>query len=152
MLHNQQERQTEKEWLTNAILRMRNELVVCPKCRTENFVNPSGKFVCESCKAVLAPPIIVAGNYRLAVCNKKPVYEYITCSISENWNVKTGEIVESRRTPGLFGLKNLTRDVWQLILKDGTSRPIEPDKSAPLLNGNKVNFGNGTTAIIEQSV
>jgi DNA-binding helix-hairpin-helix protein with protein kinase domain len=153
LLHNPQQRQTEKEWLTNCILRLRHDLVVCPNCGNENFVNPeTGKFDCGGCNNTFAPPIIVSGNFRVTVSKGKFVYEYVSRQDSENWNVKTGEIVESRRTPGLFGLKNLTCDVWQLTKRDGTTQPIATDQFAPLLNGNQVNFGNGTTAKIEQYV
>jgi DNA-binding helix-hairpin-helix protein with protein kinase domain len=153
LLRNPQQRQTEKEWLTNCILCLRHDLVVCPKCGTENFVNPStGNFVCGGCKSTLAPPVIVSGNFRVAASKGKAVYEYVTKQNSEEWNKKTGEIIESPKTPGLFGLKNLTNDVWQLILKDGSTRPIEPSKAAPLLNGNSINFGNGTTVQVTQNI
>jgi len=153
LLHNPQKRQTEKEWLTNVILRMRDELVVCPKCREENFLdNHRGNFVCTNCKSTLAPPMIRSGRFSEAVYNGKIIYEYITRQDSEVWDVQTGLIVESTKTPGLFGLKNLTKDVWQFILKDGTSRPIDPNKIAPLLNDSQINFGNGTTATIKQNV
>ena len=58
------------------------------------------------------------------------------------------QFVESKKTPGLFGLKNLTERKWMLTTKSGSTRDIAPGEAAPMLVGNQLAFGNGFTAEI----
>jgi serine/threonine protein kinase len=152
LLHDPQKRQTEMEWITNVILRLRNDLVVCPTCGSENFADiQTGRFVCTECKGIFTPPVINSGKYLVAAGKGKKIHENITSENSEIWTKQTGLIVESKKTAGLFGLKNQTGDVWQLILKNGTTRPVKPGEAAVLLNGNRINFGNGAQIEIKQT-
>ena len=141
---------TEKEWLEKILLRMRHELITCPVCGGEIFAdmeNPT--FICEDCKQRLRrPPIIQSGKYKVAVCKDKKIYQYITNQSKQLLNTCVAVVVESKKTPGLFGLKNQTQDTWMLTTKSGKTRPIAPGESAPLLLGNKISFGNGTESTI----
>lgn len=154
-LQNPNKRQTEKEWIRNVILRMRNELSICPKCGDEMFVdteNITDTVSCSNskCKASFTrPPIIESSKYKVVIYRDKPIYEYLTSKDSENFDLITGEVVESKKTPGLFGLRNKTNNTWILTTKSGDTRNIEPDSTCPLLAGNKINFGNGTTVEIK---
>lgn len=141
---------TEKEWLRNVLLRMRHELITCPVCGGKIFVDMTkGSFSCSDCKSMLQrPPIIQSGSYKVAVCKDKKVYQYITNRTEQKLNVCTGIVVESKKTPGLFGLKNKTKETWVLTTKSGKPRPIAPDEAVPLLVGNTISFGNGTEATI----
>ena len=140
----------EKEWLEKVLLRMRHELITCPTCDSEIFAdmeNPS--FICDDCKHFIQrPPIIQSRNYKVAICKDKKIYQYITNQNKSLLGTCTGIVVESKKTTGLFGLRNLTEDVWMLTTKSGKTRSIAPNEVAPLLVGNKISFGNGTDAII----
>jgi len=150
ILHNPQARQTEKEWINQIILRMRNELVICPFCKEEQFADIHNNSIqCLSCKKTFTrPPIISSGNNQVVVYAKKPIYEYITNNHSENYKQQTGIVVESNKTPGLFAIRNQTNDTWILRLRDGSSRPVKPDEPAPLIVGYTISFGNGHFANI----
>ena len=141
---------TEKEWLEKVLLRMRHELITCPACGNEIFAdmeNPS--FVCTDCNYLIqCPPIIQSRNYKVVICKEKKIYQYITNQNKALLGTCTGNIVESKKTAGLFGLKNLTEDTWLLITKSGKTRSIAPNETVPLLVGNKISFGNGTEAMI----
>lgn len=129
---------------------MRHELITCPVCGGEIFAdmeNPT--FICEDCKQRLRrPPIIQSGKYKVAVCKDKKIYQYITNQSKQLLNTCVAVVMESKKTPGLFGLKNQTQDTWMLTTKNGKTRPIAPGESAPLLLGNKISFGNGTESTI----
>lgn len=141
---------TEKEWLEKVLLRMRHELITCPACGNEIFAdmeNPS--FACTDCNYLIqCPPIIQSRNYKVVICKEKKIYQYITNQNKALLGTCTGNIVESKKTAGLFGLKNLTEDTWLLITKSGKTRSIAPNETVPLLVGNKISFGNGTEAMI----
>mgnify|MGYP002576390675 CR=1 FL=1 len=141
---------TEKEWLEKVLLRMRHELITCPACGNEIFAdmeNPS--FACTDCNYLIqCPPIIQSRNYKVVICKEMKIYQYITNQNKALLGTCTGNIVESKKTAGLFGLKNLTEDTWLLITKSGKTRSIAPNETVPLLVGNKISFGNGTEAMI----
>lgn len=150
VLMNPNLRITEKEWLTKVLLRMRHELIVCPACGGEIFTDmENNTFSCPDCHHVLQrPPIIQSGEYEVAVCKGKTIYQYITNKNKPLLNKETGMIVESKKTPGLFALSNQTADTWILTTKSGNTRPIAPNEFAPLLVGNQIAFGNGTNVTI----
>ncbi len=77
------------------------------------------------------------------------MYLNITNRNTQLLNTCTGMVVESKKTPGLFALRNQTNDTWILTTKSGNTRPIAPNEVAPLLVGNQIAFGNGTNAIIK---
>ena len=142
---------SEKEWIENILLRMRHELVKCPSCGNEIFLDTEkNDFRCSDCSfhVDLRVPIIQAGKYKVAVNRDKKSYQYITDSSKQKLYVCTGEIVESKKAPGLFGLKNLTQNVWMLTTKNKNNRPIAPGEVVPLLIGNEIAFGNGSSAKI----
>lgn len=130
---------------------MRHELVKCPSCGNEVFLDTEkNDFRCSDCSfhIDLRVPIIQAGKYKVAVNRYKKIYQYITDSSKQKLYVCTGEIVESKKAPGLFGLKNLTQNVWMLTTKNKNNRPIAPGEVVPLLIGNEIAFGNGSSAKI----
>lgn len=148
MLENPQSRYMEKEWLTNVVLRMRNDLVVCPTCSEENFAD-NGLFECGKCKNQFKSPVLVLGKNNICVSSNKKVHETVINNNSENYSQITGEFVESKKTPGLFALRNLTAENWVLKKKDNTSTMVKNGELAPLLVGNTIEFGNGNSALIK---
>lgn len=150
-MHEPGRRITEKEWLEKVLLPMRHELIKCPSCGNEVFLD-MGKtgFCCTDCAYSITQrmPIIQAGHYKIAASTGKKIYQYITNSKKQLLNTCTGEIVESKKTSGLFGLKNKTQDTWILTTKGGNTRPIASEEVAPLLIGNEIAFGNGDSAQI----
>lgn len=151
VMHEPGRRITEKEWLEKVLLRMRHELVKCPACGNEIFLDiEQNNFVCSDCQYKIQQrmPIIQSGSYRVAADRDKKVYQYITNSYKQLLNTCTGIIVESKKTSGLFGLRNLTQETWILTMKNGKTRPIEPGETVPLLIGNEIAFGNGSKATI----
>lgn len=141
---------TEKEWLVKVLLRMRHELIICPVCGGEIFVDiEHNLFTCGDChRQIQRPPIIQSRNYKVVACKGKKIYQYITNQNDQKLNICSATIVESKKTQGLFGMRNETNDTWILTTKSGKTRPIAPNEAAPLLVGNIISFGNGTEAII----
>lgn len=141
---------TEKEWLEKTLLRMRHELITCPKCGGEIFIDMEKDIqTCPDCGTRMnRPPIIQMDNYNVAICKDKRIFQYITDKNKIEFNTCTGVVVESKKTPGLFGLTNKTTDTWILTTKSGKIRSISPNEVVPLLIGNQISFGNGTNAII----
>lgn len=148
-LHNPGIRITEKEWLTELLLPLRHSLIRCPHCGREIFarITDQPTFTCEDCgHTSTRPPLLQSGNFKVVPCPNKKIYQYITDRGQPKLHACTGIIVESKKTPGLYGMRNLTSNTWILTTKSGKTRSIEPQQAAPLLVGNMISFGNGTTA------
>lgn len=146
-LHQPEVRKTEKEWLQNVLLRMKHELVNCPQCGEEVFMDLNkNSFQCTSCsfQSKNRPPIIQAGDFKIVVNRDKTINRYVTDN-SQLSMKKSGIIVESKKNPGVFALRNLTTDTWTLTKKDASSRLVAPNEVAPLLVGNIISFGNGNS-------
>lgn len=137
----------EKEWLEKALLRMRNELIKCPLCDGEIFAQTTGDtFGCADCNQTLQrPPVISSGGFNVVACKEKKVYQF-TSEEQDLYNC-IGLVVESKKTPGLFGLRNLTHNTWMLTTKKGITRSIAPGEVAPLLVGNLISLGNENVII-----
>lgn len=154
LLKNPSKRQTEKEWINNVLLKMKNELSLCPKCATELFINTQkseSQVQCTNSKCKHAfnrPPIIQSGKHNFVIYKNKLFFEYLVNKDSLNFKDQVGIIVESVKRPGIFGLKNQSKNNWVLTTKSGENKNIEPDGTCPLLVGNIINFGNGTVAKI----
>ena len=148
-LHNPGLRITEKEWLNRVLLPMRHDLVRCPSCGGEIFAHAEDIYPCDDCGQQLQRlPMIQSGNFKIHIFERKEIYQYVTNASKPLLNTCTGMVVESKKRPGVYGLRNLTGDTWMLTTKSGTARPIAPQEVAPLLVGNTLSFGNGTEATI----
>jgi len=145
-LLNPDSRVTEKEWITKVFAPLYQELMRC-NCGEYQFIDPlKDTYQCTGCRKELNRPPVLKVNNRVSVLVKdKPVHKYIVeaAGNSIGFTEEIGVVIESSKHPGIFGLKNLTTNTWLLRLKDGTQRPVVPDKPAPLLSGNRINFGNG---------
>lgn len=62
-------------------------------------------------------------------------------------NPPIAEVVPHPSNPQLFGLKNLTSEPWTLTRPDGSVVDIPPGRAAPLVSGNRINFGTATGEI-----
>lgn len=139
---------TEKQWIEDMLLPLRHDRIICPACHHEIFIEPISTFVCGDCRRPIHQlPRLKVGKYSVAPCAGKWVHGYITENNGQLMNVRA-QFVESKKTPGLFGLKNLTERKWMLTTKSGSTRDIAPGEAAPMLVGNQLAFGNGFTAEI----
>ena len=139
-------RVTEKEWIEKVFQPLYHSLVRCQNGH-ESFVNPTDSyFACKSCSISYSMPVLLKIENKVTVLVKnKKVHRYLISTSGSNngFDSHIGVVIESRKHPGVFGLRNDTNDTWMLILKDKSQRPIEPGKPAPLLRGNIISFSNG---------
>jgi RsiW-degrading membrane proteinase PrsW (M82 family) len=61
------------------------------------------------------------------------------------------EVREHPDNPALLVLRNLSRNIWQAVLPDGTVRPIEPAGTVRLIAGTRIVFGTQSGVILVTS-
>lgn len=148
VLANPDKRIIEKVWIEKVFQPLYHELVRCQNGHDQFIDIAKNVYRCSHCNMEYKrPPILNIKNKETALVRDKKVHEYLI-SNSDNGNAfdkHIGVVIESSKHPGIFGLRNETNNTWMLTLKDKSQRPVEPQKPAPLLTGNIISFGNGSS-------
>jgi eukaryotic-like serine/threonine-protein kinase len=58
-----------------------------------------------------------------------------------DFTAPVAEVTQHPANPGVWGLKNLSTSKWVCTFPDGSIRDVEPNRSLPLADGIRVNFG-----------
>ncbi len=146
----------ENEW-QKLFIRLRSEIITC-KCGRSNFSStfkedPSTHFfICPKCGSEFASLAFTHLDYRLPLYIGCKLYACQTTIGSDDYTTVTTELVENKLKPGMLGLKNLSKDVWQARMPDGKYYPVAPDKGLPLWQGIAIDFGGVKAYIYEDAI
>jgi DNA-binding helix-hairpin-helix protein with protein kinase domain len=139
----------ESEWRA-AMVRLRDSIVYCSKCGMENFYDAdalkasAGKpGSCWSCGAeiVLPPRIRIGKNVVMLNYDAKLFPHHVDDQQSYDFIHPVAEVNRHPANPGVWGLKNLSRDKWVATSAEGNVKDIEPGRSVTIAVGAKINFG-----------
>ena len=147
-LKDETKRLTETEW-KNILYRLQDDAVKCPYCGEINFAsdNPSGIFNCTVCgKKNIIRCIIEVNDYKIAMCKGKNLTEYHTLHGERNKIV--GSFVESKKTPGVFGIKNDSTVIWGVTYPDKPITSYAPGKVVTAIPGTVIEIGNTEIKIV----
>ncbi|MBM3436289.1 MAG: serine/threonine protein kinase, partial [Bacteroidetes bacterium] len=147
-LKNPKERITEKEW-EYFCLKLLDSIILCAnnKCQAENFYDFSkSNQSCWACGQVLPKPLCLEIDQDKLIlnCNSFVLQHHIKGDFCiEN---EVGMVVKHPQTPNLWGIKNISKDIWTYTFPNGDTSTIPTGKAFPLKYGGKINFGkrNGT--------
>lgn len=145
-LHSGQRRLSEKEW-KDTLYSLIDSSVSCPKCGELNFseMAQNGVIQCVGCgKKLPEPRKIVVNTSKLSVEKDKTFTEYHLNRGSRD--IAIGTVVESRKNPGFFGLKNVSEKIWSVVY------PSMPDQEKYYKNGETVSLISGTTIKIDTKI
>ena len=145
-LHYPSKRVRESEWrkaLSGAI----DSIWVCG-CGAESFYDPvavsSGSKHCWSCRKPLAlPPRIKIEDAVILLNRATRLFGYHVGSTRDD-DTPIAEVVQNPRRSDLFGLRNLGVEKWTLTKPDGAVADVPPGRAAPILDGNRIHFGQRT--------
>ena len=138
-------RVTENKWLETFANKM-SEIIICPNCGAEiildeNKENLGVAHTCWNCQSSVAVPAsIVIGKNRVVINKDTKLYKH---HISSNGDMDTviGSISINPNNPTLWGIRTDGTDNWTYIKADGMQVPVAPGKSAAIVSGAKINFG-----------
>ena len=125
---------------------MMSEIIICPNCGAEIFLDENKEnlgvaHTCWNCQSSVAVPAsIVIGKNRVVINKDTKLYKH---HISSNGDMDTviGSISINPNNPNLWGIRNDGTDNWTYIKADGMQVPVAPGKSAAIVSGAKINFG-----------
>lgn len=154
-LDNPNERTQETEW-RQAMIRLRDSIVYCPRCGAENFYDweftkaSGGKSKpCRSCQAdILLPPRISIGKNLVMLNYDATLFpHHIDGQKPFDFSQIVACVNQNPANPSIWGLKNLSDRKWNSTTADGNVREVEPGRSVALAVGTKINFGKETGEI-----
>ena len=117
-------------------------------CGAESFYDPvvgsAGSKHCWSCRKPLAlPPRIKIEDAVILLNRATRLFGYHVGSTRDD-DTPIAEVVPNPRRPDLFGLRNLGTEKWTLTKPDGAVADVPPGRAAPILDGNRIHFGQRT--------
>ena len=135
-------RLSEGAWL-KVLYKLRDNAVACPKCKELNFADNAhgATIVCDVCKQQYSLPFRLCTNgNEIFVQKDKCLTEYHTVYGSIK-NV-VGTVIESKKTLGVFGLRNDSNQIWQVAYPDKPVVTYEKGKTVTLIPETEITIGD----------
>lgn len=131
-LKNPNTRILEQQW-QKIISQLRDELIVCPNCGEETFIEVDGcTSKCMNCgKAIDVSNRLLIANRSLALTPKTELY-------IDNSNDVDGVVVTDSN--GLALIKNVSKDDWTVETPSGKIKIVAPQTCMPVKSGLKITF------------
>ena len=132
------------------LYRLLDDAVVCPCCGEINFASKSNgkEIICTEChKKQILPYSIVTEHARLVAQNGKTLTQFHVTHGSRD--VVIGTVVESKKTKGVYGLRNDSALIWAVEYPEKPIASYEPGKTVTLIPQTKITIGSKTIKIEE---
>ena len=136
-------RPTDNDWQI-IFTQLRDCIVKCP-CGGETFLDLTGDSLCINCGLKIPkPPVLHSQNrYNIALFPGVRLYRCHTDRDSDDYKEVTGEVIRNQRNPAIWGLRNLSGDIWTVENKDGAVRSIAGNEVLVVTKTKQIHFPNG---------
>lgn len=136
-------RNPENEW-RKLFLKLRDETVKC-SCGSETFINvDTSESTCINCRKKLGKPLTLnVGRNQIVLFPGQNTYNFHTKMGSEDYITKTGEVIQNKNNPAIWGLRNISTDIWLCTMPDGSQKNISNNEVVPVFKGVKLVFAGG---------
>ena len=134
-LTNPTSRMIEDGW-ERIIMQVRDELVICPNCGSETFVNSQiSSFLCMNCgKNIDMSNRLKVGNRMIILTKNTPIF-------LDRDNVPDALVISSPKNNGDLVIKNISNTSWSVETISGKIKTVVPQDIMPVKVGLKINFG-----------
>jgi eukaryotic-like serine/threonine-protein kinase len=140
----------ESEW-RGAMVRMRDSIVYCPHCGQKNFydadfIKQSGGKMKPCCapdcqKEIRLPPRMRIDKNIIMLNHDSQLFPHHINTQLFDFSHPIAEVSRHPTNPQLWGIKNLGREKWVCTTAAGELKEVEPNRSIPMSEGTKINFG-----------
>ncbi len=135
-LLNPNKRLIEQEW-ERVISKVRDELVVCPHCHEETFVDTNdNNLKCINC----GKDVDISKQMKLGT--RTQILTAGTKLYIDNDNTPDAEVDYFPTDKNLLVIRNLTEASWNVDTPSGKVKVVAPGEFLPILNGLKISFGS----------
>jgi len=145
-LHLPDQRVMESEWRA-AFVAARDAIFPCSGCGLENIFDlqlarENKTQACWRCHRNASPSARLKTDDALVVLSPDTkLYEHHLGLNRWGFKKAQAEVTPHQSQPGLYGLRNLSGDTWELTLPGRQPVPVPPGKAASIADGNILNFG-----------
>ena len=140
-LRNPNARIIEQEW-EKIISRVRDELVVCPHCHEETFVDMN-----ESNNKCINCGKDIDTTKQLKLSNRNLILTVGTKLYIDNDNIPDAVVDFFPSDKNLLVIRNLTPSSWNVDTPSGKVKVVKPNEFLPVLNGLKISFGSSIKGV-----
>ena len=140
-------RPLETEWLS-VLMRLKNDIVVCPNCNNEILVNDIANITCSHCHAPYqAKKTITLPGYTVVATPDTVIYKKQIIPTPSSDSLKPFLVVVSKADdPDSLGLKNISGESIKAVTPRGIVKKVENGGIIPLLDGITIKaYGNMIT-------
>lgn len=135
-LENKNTRMIEDGW-ERLISQVRDELVLCPFCKDETFVEPEqSTCTCMNCGKTLDV------SNRLKIANRQIILTLNTEIFLDRDNTADAKVVASPKGDGTIWIQNISTNQWSVETPSGKLKAVDPNGALPVKAGLKITFGN----------
>ena len=135
-LQNPTTRLIEQEW-QKIIARVRDELVVCPNCHEDTFIDTKNvSHKCINC----GYDIDISKRMKLGA--RSLILTPDTKLYIDNDNIPDGEVGVFPNDKEKYFIRNLTPSSWHIDTPSGKVKVVNPNDIMPVLDGLKISFGS----------
>lgn len=143
-LKDSSKRLTEKAW-KDVLYKLLDNAVICPHCHEINFADMAQGVALQctipSCRAKYAVPFkACVGKFEIVAGKDKHITEYHVSYGKREAVVAT--FMESKKTPGVFGLKNDSNTIWNVQYPGKPATTYEPGKVVTMIPDTVIEIGN----------
>ena len=131
-LQNPEKRMIEQNW-EKIISQVRDQLVICPTCKEETFVETNGavgKCINRGCAIDISKRLLI-NNRSLPLTDKTEIF-------IDNDN--RPDAVVSKDANGVLLIKNISLDKWTVETRSGKVKTVESQDIMPVKEGLKITF------------
>ena len=152
-------RPTDGQW-QKTLLKFRDEYIgdQCPNPSCSGGNLSDSKIIhiqCKKCgKTFDQPARFKCGDFIVPLLPGKKFYVY---HIDKSTDISTadymavvGEIIASKKTPNIFGIKNLSKDTWNVAAPNGENKEVKSNEVVSIKGGSEIIFKNMTGQIVFQ--
>lgn len=142
-IHEPNKRNPENEW-QKLFIQLRDQTVRC-SCGGETFIDPdANESNCVNCGRKLGKPLTLnIGRSRVVIFPGQKTYHVHTKLHSDDFTTVTGEVIQNKNNPNLWGLRNLSTDSWLCTMPDGTPKNVQNNEVVPVFKEVKIAFTGG---------
>ena len=154
-LHHPGRRVQEAEWRP-AFASLLAGSFGCTACGFEHAVEvgvgapPVFPARCVACQAPLTPPpLLVIGRSAVCLTPGRTIPLHLLSPAARADAGAAGVVVEAHPTkPGVYGLRNRTRDTWRMTLPESSAIAVAPGSAMRLVDGAVVEFAGAAGTIV----
>ncbi|MCL2134510.1 MAG: serine/threonine-protein kinase [Candidatus Bathyarchaeota archaeon] len=148
-MKNPDKRLPENEW-QKLLIQLRDDLIVC-SCGAPIFIgnanfDSNNIAVCVSCGRKFSKPMkLKIKTFEVNMFPKNKLYKCHTVDNmegSDDYMTETGEVIQNKNNPSIWGIRNTSEDTWLMKTPDGTTISIPPNAVVPIVDNVEVTFTN----------